>query len=435
MSKNIFITIILALCLVVPFLPCALAFGVAPSRDIADYSPGRQAFTLRLLNSDALFARVKITLDGDLAPYASLSQEASLSEETLQMDAAQAEIPVTYTLDLPAGLQLQPGIRTLIIRAVQQSPPGIGTVQVSTEIDYELQVRVPYPGVYAQGSLFVLAAEPHRPITFVVPLYNRGSQDFMAEGAVFMTESDDAGKQVPRGSARFSLRPIAAGTGERLEATFGPGLDAGVYDATANMTYQDKNQDEKDKTQDKNLLLEQPFTVGSVFINITHIGVGTFTLGTIARFDMTLASNWNAPITPVFAQIAVQDNASRTVARVPTENISLASRNSSLISAYWDTAGSSAGIYMLNVTVHYAGKAHEKEFMADVKDKSITIYTAAEYQEMLARKGNPLMLPLFILLSFFALVLILIAGFLWLRNRRMKRETRRGMKMRGLKKK
>ena len=341
--------------------PSAYALGIAPSRIIIPYSPGNHTVEFRIINDDHATETLSIAAGGELGEY------ATLDSSSLSITAEQREIPVRYTIDLPAEADvhsLEPGQRNLDISVTERAENGGSSqgaaVGVGLALTHQLKVDVPYPGTYAEGLLFIVQQTVQSPITFSVALYNKGSVPFTAEGTVVMKDpSDPANATI--GGVFLSSATLRPGGQAKLEGTLDRRAPPGAYEAQALIKYAGKN-----------LLLEEQFSVGKWLVNITTINVSDFKLGSIAKFDIALSNDWNLPAN-ITADVAISDRSGRAIAQPLPTTLLIRRYANSTLNVFWDTTGLSPGYYSLKLRLAYADKAPEYLYYLNVSANTIMI--------------------------------------------------------------
>jgi hypothetical protein len=335
----------------------AMAFGVAPSREIVPYKPGTLTENVRILNSERMNGTVAIYLSGDLADY------ATVEKQVMRISADQTEIPFSYTVNLPSS-GLEPGERTLDVRVVQLPekdivPQDKSIVFVGVMVAHQLRVQVPYPGTYAQGELFVGNAQVGAAVPFSVAIYNKGDGALTATG--FVTIKGPTNEEL--GRATLSSQKVESGQEGKLEGQADVKLNAGEYIAEAVITYGDGRQ----------LLLRKSFYVGNLLVDIQSLSVKDFKLGNIAKFDIKVASKWNQPLNDVYGELFILDKTGSPIASFKTGTTTLGSYATDVISAFWDTQGVASGEYGLRFVLHYADKQSERLFRTVIGLDSIVV--------------------------------------------------------------
>jgi hypothetical protein len=272
----------------------ALGLGIAPSRKMLDYEVGSQTYTARVLNDEHKPLKMLIFAKGE---YASL---VTIDNNMLDIKPDETEKSFTYTIKMPE--KMRPGANKVEIVAMQLPDEfnqqvvvvdgevvAVGeqkaTLSSTLSLIHQVIINVPYPGLFAEGKLYVSAGSVGEDTTFAISVFNRGNQPINASGYVVI--KGPTNEEI----ARVNTNDAAVKAGEvgKLVANWKADANPGKYLAEAVVTYNGNT-----------LELSQTFEIGELFIEIDGIKVKSFTLGSIAKFDISLLSKWNQPITDIY---------------------------------------------------------------------------------------------------------------------------------------
>jgi hypothetical protein len=148
-------------------------------------------------------------------------------------------------------------------------------------------------------------------------------------------------------------------------------------------------------------------------IDVSDISVKKFTLGDVAKFDITLLNSWNTEIKDVYVEMTVEDSSGKKMTEFKTAAIAVQAQKEGTLEAYWYTEGVMPGIYKVRLLIHYAGKLVQREYDFEVSTNSITKLGAVgqaitqEEVEEVTSKG------LIILLIIITLVLLIGMNIAW----------------------
>jgi hypothetical protein len=392
-GKLVFIVIMLAL-----MSNIVLAMGVGPSRQHITFAPGQEIQgELMIVNDKGEEFRAAIYPQGDLTEY--------ITVEPPLVDVSSGEYikRVRYTIKFPVDAPT-PGTHKLEL-VVRQFPPDTeldeGTViSANLALISQILVKVPYPGKYAEGKLFVSGSEKmDTPTKFVVQLFNFGTADIDKAHARIQVFNPSMEKVAEIYTNNMSVRSKAEA---RLQAVWNPDVNKGEYKAIVTVYF-----DEKEFT------LEQGFALGTFAIDVSDISVEKFRLGDVAKFDILLFNSWNTEMKDVYVEMVVEDSIGNKMTEFKTAAVDIPANQGEELEAYWYTEGVAPGIYTVKLIVHYAGKITQKEYDFEVNTNSIKklgavgqAITAAEEEEV---KTTGLLIILIVLV----LVMLIGMNIVW----------------------
>jgi hypothetical protein len=396
--KAAYAAILLAL-LAIAAIPFADALGVGPSRQQISFSPGAEIEAeLYIINDKNEDFRAAVYAQGDLSNYITIEQPL------VEVSAKDYMTPVKYRLKMP-NTPPTPGPHKIEL-VVRQFPKGSdaeeGTmITANLALISQIILKVPYPGKYAEGKLFISGTQdPTNPATFVVMLYNFGSEEITDAHARFEIQGPLLGK-----IAEFNTQSAGIKSKEeaKLEAQWQPSVNKGTYKAVVTVYYDDRQ-----------MTLSQNFDIGNFVIDISDIRVEKFTLGDVAKFDIYLANNWNTQMAGVYVEMTVEDSTGKKMTEFKTAAIDIEPSQAGKLEAYWYTQNVMPGTYKVKLLVHYAEKVAQKEYDFVVDTNSITrigavgkaVVTEAEKKEITTQ-------GLLIVLIMVVIVLLLIMNLVW----------------------
>jgi len=349
MRKHITISVFILLLI----FPVAFGIGVSPARKIVDFEASlKEEFELTLRNDGIKDIAVKLS---------SNSEYVTFREEIIQLSAS-SEITTMYTLNLPNEI-LKPGIHKYDIQIKEfLSSYGAGsdtTIAASASVISELWIRVPYPGIYAEGKLYIDSKNISDPVRFTIGIVNLGKvpiENIQATIQIFDTDKKEVA------NIKTQTLSLDNKQSDNLERKWIPTVPPGRYSVIATVIY------------DEHILkLEQDFSIGNLFITISRIDVRDFTLGDIAAFHILLSSEWNAQIDNVYADITILSAENEEIAQIRSISTDIPPLGEALVKAYWDTKNVKVGKYTLRFLIHYADKITEKLVETEVNIDSIHI--------------------------------------------------------------
>jgi hypothetical protein len=352
------------------------ALGIAPSKKIIDYDTEQHIITSRVINSETRDLTVKISANGELSKY------IYISEPIIHIRSTESEKEFTYVLQLPPDRS--PGPKIILITASettesdntrndtvnQNNENAIGGMLTVTQ---QLQINVPYSGLYAEEYLSIYARDANAPINTLCEVVNSGDQviNSLSGKIIVMTTSDGDYTNTEEDSSKIvyskdidEQHDIFPKESARIEESFSLN-ETGTYIIECNISY-----DNKESSIRKN------FNLGEYNITIVNASVKNFKLGTIAKFDINLVSIWNNDIDNVYGEVIVKERNGTIVGKT---NISktIINPNSNLLTAYLDTLSMKSGEYVLGIKLYAGNKVITKEYPATISSDKIEINTSS----------------------------------------------------------
>lgn len=375
-----------------------LALGVGPSRQYMSFAAGQKIQgELVIINDGKEDFKAAVYAEGDLADH------VKILNPLVDVAATDYMKRVTYEINFPFSAP-KPGEHTLKL-IVRQFPPdaeiGEGaTVSANLAVISQIIVKVPYPGKYAEGRLFVTGSEiDGQPVKFTVNIQNFGTEDIAdahAKIEIFSPSWEKIGEVETKSIA------IKSKEESKVEAQWVTDVEKGTYRAVATVYFDDNE-----------FKLEQLFDLGTFMIDVSDISVKQFRLGDVAKFDIILFNSWNTEIKDVYVDMMVEDSNGKSMTESKTAAVDIPAHQGEQLEAYWYTEGVAPGIYKVKLIVHYAGKITQKEYDFEVSTNSITQLgvtgqaITAEKKEEITSQG------VIILLILIVLVLLIGMNIVW----------------------
>ncbi|MBU0757639.1 MAG: hypothetical protein KKF44_06220 [Nanoarchaeota archaeon] len=355
MRKNNFIRIIGFIVLCILLTSIVQAVGVAPSKSEIFFEENiEKTLSFRIINNEHKDAEFAVYMKGDLADY------LSLENDRIKISASESEKSVYYRLDMP--VKMKPGPIHADIYVVEMSENGPGEdnlIKANIGVMHRLTVNVPYPDEYLQGILYISDAKPDEIVDFTVSLSNVGSEDLESiKGQIIITSSD--GQSVAKISTDEIL--LESKKKSKLTAQWNARVSPGTYHALALIEYGEKV-----------LVIEKDFDIGEPLLEIEELRIGSFKLGTIAKFDIIARNEWNNRINDVYAVTEIQDENNVVVETYKSSTVDVPALAKKELSSYWDTNSIEPGIFVINVKLNYLGRSREKAFELDVRENKIIV--------------------------------------------------------------
>ncbi len=331
----------------------ALSLGVAPSKSEVFFEPlAEKEMVFRVINNENKEMDVALLAKGPLSEY------ITFERVNLHFSADEYEKMISYRFNLPSSMK--PGPNTVDIIVVEVGKGDDSMLTASVGVTHKATVVVPYPDRYVEGIIYVSPARPNEKVDFTIGLANLGTKPVSGiAGRIVITGSDGSGVA----ELRTSETSLEAGAKGKVTASWMASVPPGSYHAEAVITYDNG----------KITVVDKDFDVGEPLVDISELRVGSFKLGTVAKFDIGLQSMWGQTITDAYAETEIRDASGYVVDSFKTSTSSIQPQSKTFLTSYWDTVDTQAGEFMITVKAHYLGRTVEKIFGLDVEDKKITV--------------------------------------------------------------
>ena len=325
MNKKSIVTGLLFVLLLMMQIGIVNAIRISPASIKIDFQPNyEETFTFRTVRAE----NVGIYIEGNLAEYVTIEEDNIAKDGTFLV-----KVKLPYEIETP-------GENRVLVGLIEKGKGG-GTVAGIASIRTPIDIKVPYPGIYAEIGFDVQDLNINETANFVVTINNLGKEDINnAKAAIEIF--DGKGEVVEK--LLTQEKKIKANTLEYLEALFDASKhSAGTHKAIAHVTYADKSKD-----------LEAGFKIGTLHIKINNY-TGTFFKDKIGKFNIEIESRWNTKIDNIFAEVNVFNN-TKEVSSFKTVSVSLEPWEKKMISTLWDIQGLGEGTYDLDITLFYEGQ-------------------------------------------------------------------------------
>lgn len=325
MKKNCIVIGLLFVLLLMIHIGAVNAIGISPSSIKIEFQPNyEETFTFRTGRAE----NIGVYIEGDLSEYVTVEKDNIAKDGTF-----------VIKVKLPAEIET-PGKNRVLVGLIEKGKGG-GTVSGIASIRTPIDIKVPYPGIYAEIGFNVQDLNINETANFFVIINNLGKRDINDAKAVI--DIFDSNEMLVE-KLFTQKKDIKTNTEENLQALFDPSKHtAGNYKAIAHVTYADKSKD-----------LEANFKIGSLNVKIINY-TKTFLKDKIAKFDLEIESRWNSRINNVFAEVNIFNN-TKEISSFKTVSISLEPWETKMISTFWDNKGLGEGTYDMEITLFYEGK-------------------------------------------------------------------------------
>ncbi len=301
------------------------AIRISPDSIRIEFEPNfEKSYTFQTETAE----NVQIAIEGELAKY------VSVEKDNIAKDG-------TFVIKVKFPAQIETPGKNLVFVGITESGKGGGMVSGVASIRTPIDIRVPYPGIYAEIGFNVRDLNINETANFVVTIHNLGKESI--NNAKTVIDIFDVNERLVE--KLFSEEKVVLPKAlESLEAFFDASKHTfGTYKAIAHVTYADRLKD-----------LESTFKIGSLNIQITNY-TKTFFKDKIAKFDIEVESGWNSKIDNVFAEVKIFNN-TEEISSFKTISVSLEPWEKKKISTFWDNEGIGEGAYDIDIDLIYEGK-------------------------------------------------------------------------------
>jgi hypothetical protein len=380
-----------------------VAIGVSPAKKILNFEPNQQAeVKQKIINNEHKDIRVSIYARGFLEPYINiLTPRVAL---TKQQDSAD----FSYTVNFPSQFP-KPGLHGAEIVVIELPDASVSdqdnVVLALGAVVSEMYVRVPYPKKYAEGKLVIETAGVDKPIRFVMPVHNYGTQQiFKMQGHIdILGPTNEKIGEVDTNTIGLEVRQEG-----KLEAKWAdPELNPGKYVAKALIEYD-------------RIAIEKPFTVGELAIEIVGLESPKFRLGAIAPIEIMVENNWNAKIAGVYGIMTVTNDKGIEFGKTKTITIDMDPLSRGSLTAYWDTRDIPSGFYDLHIELRYESKTTTKLIGANINLDSFKTDFSPVGRAIIGQPSQKRDTMLYILVLF--LVAMNIGWFIYVKKNKKRNE-------------
>lgn len=324
------------------------AIGVAPSKRIFDYKPGETVkYGLDIVNNAHENLEVIVYARGIM------SENAKLSQQMLTLSSTDESKRIDIEFTMPEKLETA-GQHEIDIVAVGTTPtdPAQGSVvKADLAVVSKLVIDVPYPDVYVEANLHILDTQEGQPVMINIPVFNKGSRDVASLKAA-VEIIDSKGAKVAQ--AETETARLGKGKNTKLITKTDP-LPSGEYKAVAKVFFDGRETG-----------AATGFNVGELNLQIRSLVVDSFSLGSVAKFDILLYNSWTTELKNVYAEMQITGQDNKVYSDFKTVAVDVAPKGVGRLEGYWYTEGVAPGVYNAKVTLHYANKISQRLFELDV---------------------------------------------------------------------
>lgn len=302
------------------------AVSISPGLVKVDFEPNlEKSFSFRTSKTSDL----TVNIEGSLSKYFILEKNNIGKDGTF-----------VITVKFPEEIET-PGENKVFIGLMEKPKQG-QMISTIASIRTPIIINVPYPGIYATFTVNVNDLNINETRDFSVSANNLGKEE-ISDSKVELKISDSKGNVV---YSRLSEEKVIK---VRSSQNFIFPFDAskyspGNYKASAHITYSGEYKD-----------LDKSFRIGSLDVSLIN-HTRSFMKDKISRFDITIESGWNDDIRDIYAEVRILNN-TKELSFFKTASVDLEAWERKVISTFWDNSGIQEGIYDLDITLFYNGKA------------------------------------------------------------------------------
>ncbi|MEN9626061.1 MAG: hypothetical protein RL557_389 [archaeon] len=318
MKKSVIILCVV-FCSVILVQWASASVGVSPGKYEIDFSPGYEGdFTFNFIFDTDVESEVYI--DGDFKEYATLSTSKLVGGG-----------PVVVHVTLPEKAT-KAGINNLLIGARQVSTSG--GFSIAGNVIARIEIKVPYPGKYAEVFFDATNANAGGEVNFTVRVENLGSDSIVAKPLIKISDFSNNSVEDVMLDAReiasndYYIYHVSHTTSE---------YSAGDYRASLIVEYGGGV-----------IQKEKIFRLGTLYVGIVNY-TREFTRDKINRFDVEVESFWNDPVSNLYAEISIPQ--SNITFITPSVNLRPWERTS--LNGFFDTSSIKEDMFRGNITLFY----------------------------------------------------------------------------------
>ncbi|MBU0756778.1 MAG: DUF916 domain-containing protein [Nanoarchaeota archaeon] len=380
----------------------AYAVGVVPSYiDVSYISGSQDTYDIKITNNEA---EAKII---ELSPDITYSQYFEISENRFELAAGESKI-ISFKFRMPEEME-RPGIhqaKMLINSISKSSVHSDSSISTQVGLAFQINIKVPYPGKYAEVRLFVPNFENQKTANFAVEISNLGNENIVNAKAYIDILGPLNDKIVTLQSESVLIEPKKS---QNVFIGWESTLNPGVYMAKVTVIYDGQNAFDK-----------KTFSVGSPQLLIDAVSVDRFVLGQIAQFDVLVSSDWNKKIEGIYADVRITDADNNVFALSKTLEADIEAGGKQELKAYWDTKNVEEGEYKLDISLNYLNTQVQKVY--DIYVGLDDIVTKATGQVIDSTRPEEVMPKSLVILIILIALLVGVNVFLLMTKFRKKRE-------------
>jgi len=344
---------------------CAL--GIAPSKKIMEYDSQEHTISARIINNEQINTQIKLSVQGPLSEY------VIINESILNITNLESEKEFTYKFQLPENMET--GTQVINIVASETNPNNnANTISGLLTITHQLQINIPYAKKQLEGYLSIATTTITDPIVTKLTLRNNGIENITKITGILKI-FDTNNKTIYTGNIE-EQKNILVGESINIDKELKLS-NIGTYTAEYDLQYDEKK-----------INITKEFNAGEYNINVLETKVNNFKLGTIAKFDVKLESEWNTVINNVYCELTIKDKNNNIIGQTNNAKSTITPGNNTL-TTYWDTLNIVKGEYILNLKIYTDEKILTYEYNMIITDNNIEINSKIKNQEPILNQEIP----------------------------------------------
>lgn len=354
---NFSIHFIICLMLVLFSVANIMSLGVTPGRSTINYEPGLEKdISFSVLNSEHKNMDVIFVVQGEL------SGSITMFKSGASFIPSEGSKSFNYRVNLPAGLELEPGLHTaeVVIMEVPKANAQGTFVGATVAVVSQLHVYVACPGKCIDIDVNVLDAEANGTATFIIPIVNRGELG-IGEARAVIDIYTPLNEKIA--SVDTDYMPIDAGSRTELVGKWEINGPSGSYLAKVTVFYDGESKS-----------MEHQFMVGDQALSIESILVNNFQLGQIAKLQILVENKFNHELKSVFANLLVYNEREQVMADIKSASQEIPALSKKELIAYWDTVGVEEGEYNGKLMVDYGLKSTDRNLVLKVSQDNLDVF-------------------------------------------------------------
>lgn len=365
------------------------SLGIAPSKKIMDYDNQEHTINVRIINNEARNVKIILSAQGTLAEY------VTIPESILNILSTEPEKEFTYNYKLPHGLET--GTQTIEIVASEiDDSTSTNSVNALLTITHQLQINIPYPRKQIEGHVSITTTTINDPIITRLTLKNNGIENISSiTGILKILDQDNKIMFVENIQEQTD---IIVGTSLNIDRQIT--LEKiGRYTADYKIYYDEKE-----------LSIRKDFEVGEYNIAVLETKVDNFRLGTIAKFDVKLTTEWNTAIDNIYSELTIKDKNGTVIGQTNTAKSRILPGTDNLV-MYWDTKNITTGDYLLNLKIYSDEKILTYEYNTKITENKIIInpqLTELEKPQITNNNINSKIIGIIIIIALAGIILLIV---------------------------
>ncbi|MDP4012268.1 MAG: CARDB domain-containing protein [Candidatus Nanoarchaeia archaeon] len=323
-------------------IPTVQSIGITPSKVTMNFEPEyRGTLIFYGMNNRDHEIIMQPFIGGELEKYMKIENPEPVKVSPKGFAEFKVSVSLPSALTTPGIVKTYFGVSEIPIEDL-----GSGVIAAYTSVEAIIEIKVPYPGKYAEADLIVEDVGLGEYANFKINIANLGEQAISnAQGTIVIEESNTLVKELKTDSISLASKesstiPIKIKTSD---------MEGGEYGVTAIIDYDGL------KATDKEI-----WRVGYLFVNLTNY-TKEFVVDKINRWDIYVQSRWNQPIESFYAEAKLIQDGNEIDISAKTPTISLGSWESTRLVAYWDTSGLALGNYDAKINFYYKDEVSENQ--------------------------------------------------------------------------